>query len=62
TTEFVPDEIVERFCVLGTAEEHVEKLKTLRDLGADQFNLYLMHDAMEQTLEVYGEEIIPKLT
>jgi len=61
TTEFVPDEIVERFCVLGTAEEHVEKLKTLRDLGADQFNLYLMHDAMEQTLEAYGREVIPAL-
>ncbi len=28
-TEFVPDEIVDRFCILGTAEEHIAKLKEL---------------------------------
>jgi hypothetical protein len=27
----------------------------------DQFNVYLMHDAMEETLQAYGEEIIPAL-
>jgi probable F420-dependent oxidoreductase len=61
STDFVPDDIVDRFCVLGTLEDHVKKLNELRDLGADQFNVYLMHDAMEQTLEAYGEEIIPEL-
>jgi probable F420-dependent oxidoreductase len=61
STAFVPDEIVDRFCMLGTVEEHISKLETLRELGADQFNIYLMHDAMEKTLEAYGEEIIPKL-
>jgi probable F420-dependent oxidoreductase len=61
STDFVPDEIVDRFCILGTVEDHVKKLHELRDLGADQFNVYLMHDAMEETLEAYGEEIIPAL-
>jgi probable F420-dependent oxidoreductase len=61
STVFVPDDIVDRFCVLGTVEDHVTKLEVLRDLGADQFNIYLMHDAMEQTLEAYGREIIPAL-
>ena len=61
STDFVPDEIVDRFCVLGTAKDHVAKLNTLKDLGVDQFNIYLMHDAMEETLEAYGEEIIPGL-
>jgi alkanesulfonate monooxygenase SsuD/methylene tetrahydromethanopterin reductase-like flavin-dependent oxidoreductase (luciferase family) len=61
STDFVPDDIVDRFCVLGTVEDHVEKSNELRDLGADQFNVYLMHDAMEETLEAYGEEIIPLL-
>ena len=32
-TLFVPDEIVDRFCVLGTADEHVAKLTELRDAG-----------------------------
>src|SRR5919107_115421 len=61
STGFVPDNIVDRFCVLGTVEDHVAKLEELKDLGVDQFNIYLMHDAMEETLEVYGEEIIPAL-
>jgi probable F420-dependent oxidoreductase len=61
STDFVPDDIVDRFCVLGTVEDHVEKLEELKDLGVDQFNVYLMHDAMDETLDAYGEEIIPSL-
>jgi probable F420-dependent oxidoreductase len=62
STDFVPDEIVDRFCVLGTPEQHVEKLSELEELGVDQFNIYLMHDAMHETLDVYGESVIPELT
>ncbi len=61
STDFVPDEIVDRFCVLGTVEDHVAKLNALKALGVDQFNIYLMHDAREETLEAYGGEIIPEL-
>ena len=61
STDFVPDEIVDRFCVLGSAEQHVEKLTALRELGVDQFNVYLMHDAMDETLQAYGREIMPGL-
>jgi probable F420-dependent oxidoreductase len=58
-TDFVPDEIVDRFCVLGPIEAHLEKLRQLRDLGVDQFALYLQHDDKERTLAAYGEHIIP---
>jgi probable F420-dependent oxidoreductase len=58
-TQFVPDEIVERFCVLGTVEDHVAKLRELEAIGVDQFNIYLMHDAKDETLTAYGERIIP---
>src|SRR5918994_1922770 len=51
--DFVPDEIVDRFCVLGPAEAHIEKLKVLKDLGVDQFAVYLQHDDKEHTLEAY---------
>lgn len=61
STDFVPDDIVDRFCVLGPASEHVTKLSVLRDLGVDQFAVYLMHDDQENTLRAYGEEIIPAL-
>ena len=61
STDFVPDDIVDRFCVLGTVEDHIKKLSELEDLGVDQFNVYLMHDAMDETLEAYGKEIMPAL-
>jgi probable F420-dependent oxidoreductase len=60
-TEFVPDEIVDRFCVLGTPADHVAKLKALKDLGVTQFAGYLQHDNKEETLRVYGETVIPAL-
>jgi alkanesulfonate monooxygenase SsuD/methylene tetrahydromethanopterin reductase-like flavin-dependent oxidoreductase (luciferase family) len=59
--EFVPDDIVERFCVLGTPEDHIAKLKALKDIGVDQFAGYLQHDNKEETLRVYGETIMPAL-
>ncbi|MFD8145047.1 TIGR03842 family LLM class F420-dependent oxidoreductase [Streptomyces sp. NPDC059708] len=61
STDFVPDEIVDRFCLLGPAEAHVEKLKTLRDLGVDQFAVYAMHDAREDVIDAYGARVIPAL-
>lgn len=60
-TEFVPDEVIDRFCVLGTVEDHLAKLSELRDLGVDQFGIYLMHDNREGTLDAYGQHIIPKM-
>jgi probable F420-dependent oxidoreductase len=58
-TDFVPDEIVDRFCLLGPPERHVERIEELRSLGVDQFAVYLQHDGKEQTLQSYGEHVIP---
>lgn len=60
--EFVSDDIVERFCVLGTAADHIAKLLELKALGVDQFAGYLQHDNKEETLRVYGETVIPALS
>jgi probable F420-dependent oxidoreductase len=61
TTDFVPDEIIDRFCLLGDAAKHIERIKELESLGADQFAVYLMHDQMDETLEAYGRQIIPAI-
>ncbi|BEP12742.1 TIGR03842 family LLM class F420-dependent oxidoreductase [Acidothermaceae bacterium B102] len=60
-TTFVPDEIVDRFCVLGPVEAHIEKLRQLEALGVDQFALYLMHDQRDATLTAYGDLVMPAL-
>ncbi len=60
-TAFVPDEIVDRFCVIGTVDEQVAKLEQLRALGVDQFAVYLQHDAQDETLRAYGQKVVPAL-
>jgi probable F420-dependent oxidoreductase len=57
---FVGDEVTDRFCVLGDAEEHVAKLQELADAGVDQFNIYLMNGDEEEQLDAYAS-IIPRL-
>ncbi|QKW30139.1 TIGR03842 family LLM class F420-dependent oxidoreductase [Streptomyces seoulensis] len=58
-TRFVPDEIVDRFCLIGPVEAHIEKLTALRELGVDQFAVYAMHDAREAVIDAYGRKVIP---
>ena len=59
--DFVPDEIVDRFCILGGVEEHIRRLTELKELGVDQFAIYLQHDGKDETLNAYGEQILPAI-
>jgi probable F420-dependent oxidoreductase len=59
SVSFVPDNIVDRFCLVGPAENHIARLAELAELGVDQFALYLMHDQADETLEAYGRTVIP---
>jgi len=56
---FVSDAIVDRFCVLGPPEAHIERLTKLRALGVDQFAVYLQQDDKDRTPDAYRDEIIP---
>jgi probable F420-dependent oxidoreductase len=62
STDFVPDDIVDRFCLVGPAQAHIDRLNELAEIGVDQFAIYLMHDQREETLTAYGDQIIGKLT
>jgi len=57
--DFVPDEVIDRFCLLGNTDHQIERLQELQSLGVDQFAVYLQHDGKAQTLEAYGETVIP---
>jgi len=61
STDFVPDDVVERFCLLGPPSAQLERLAELEELGVDQFAIYAMHDAKESTIEAYGASVIPAL-
>jgi len=57
--DFVSDEVIDRFCLVGPIEQHRKKLDALRKAGVTQFNIYLMCGDEEKTLDVYGREVLP---
>lgn len=56
--EFVTDEVVDRFCLLGPAQAQKEKLKKLAAAGVTQFNLYLMSGDEEEQLRLFQDEVM----
>jgi len=58
--DFVSDEVTDRFCLLGPADAHIEKLRALARAGVTQFNIYLMCGDEEDTLEKYKKEVLPE--
>ena len=58
--DFVSDEVVDRFCLVGPLEAHRKKLRELADVGVTQFNIYLMCGDEEQTLDIYQRDVLPE--
>ena len=58
--DFVTDDVVESFSILGEPEQHVEKLKALEEAGVTQFAIYLMNTEEERIVAEYGDKIIPR--
>jgi probable F420-dependent oxidoreductase len=58
---FVSDEVVDRFCVIGTLEDCERRLRELEAVGVHQFNIYSMVDDPEGVIRTFGKELIPLL-
>jgi len=59
--EFVTDEVVDRFCVIGTADQCAEKLRELQGLGMTQFNIYSMQNdpGPAGIIEDFARDVMP---
>ena len=57
--DFITEDIVDAFGILGSVDDHIAKLKQLEAAGATQFNIYLMCGEEERIVAEYGEKIIP---
>jgi len=58
-TYYVSKEVTESFCILGTAEEHVAKIKKLEAAGVTQFTIYLTNGEEERLIAEYADHVIP---
>lgn len=56
--DFVSDEVVDRFALIGPAEAHRKKLRDLAAAGVTQFNIYLMCGDEEESLETYRRDVL----
>jgi probable F420-dependent oxidoreductase len=57
--DFITEDIVDSFAVLGSPADHVKKLKELEAVGVTQFNIYLMCGEEERIVAEYAEHILP---
>ena len=57
--DFVTDDVVESFSVLGSPEQHIQKIRALAAAGVTQFSIYLMNTEEERIVAEYGDKIIP---
>ncbi len=57
--DFISNDIIDSFGVLGDVESHVKKLKELEAAGVTQFNIYLMCSEEERIVAEYAEHILP---
>lgn len=60
--DFITEDIVDAFGILGSVDDHIAKLKELEAAGVTQFNIYLMCGEEERIVAEYGEKIIPQFS
>lgn len=60
-SSYVPDDIIDRLCLIGPPERCIEKLKRLMELGVTHVNLYAQTADFEANMETYAADIIPRL-
>ncbi len=53
--DFISDDIIERFSILGNKDQHIAKLKELESVGVDLFVMYLMSGNEEEQLDAYAD-------
>ena len=58
--DFVADEVIDRFCLIGPPEAHKKKLRELQKVGVTQFNIYLMCGDEEHSLATWAKEVLPE--
>ncbi|MGZ5291711.1 MAG: TIGR03842 family LLM class F420-dependent oxidoreductase, partial [Actinomycetota bacterium] len=57
--DFVTDEVVDRFCLIGPVDRCLSKLRELEGVGVHQFNIYSMVDDPPAVIQRFGADLIP---
>ena len=60
-SRYVSDDIIDRLCLVGSADACVEKLLALRKLGVTHVNFYAQSGEFEAQMETMASSVIPRL-
>ena len=62
--QIITDEMIDRFCVLGSPQNCIDKLRELEKIGVSRFCVYLVglesQDEIRDQIALWGEKIIPE--
>jgi alkanesulfonate monooxygenase SsuD/methylene tetrahydromethanopterin reductase-like flavin-dependent oxidoreductase (luciferase family) len=62
--QIISDGMVDRFCVLGSPQNCIDKLRELEKVGVSRFCVYLVglesQEEIREQIELWGEKIIPE--
>src|SRR5690606_35202616 len=58
-TAFVPDAVVDRFCLIGPVDAQLAKLAELRAAGGGRFAVYAVRGAGDGVSGGYAREVVP---
>lgn len=59
--DYVPDEIIDRLCVLGPADHCAARIRELAALGVTHVNFYGQTRDYEAHMETYASDVIPQV-
>lgn len=60
-SHYIPDDIIDRLCLVGPAENCVARLNELAEHGVTHVNFYAQTENYQEQMETYASEIIPQL-
>jgi probable F420-dependent oxidoreductase len=60
-SNYVPDEIIDRLCLIGSPDHCAERVRELAGLGVTHVNFYAQTDDFDRQMGIWAESIIPQL-
>jgi probable F420-dependent oxidoreductase len=56
---YVPDDIIDRLCIIGTVDRCAERVGELRDAGVTHLNFYAQTDDFDEHMTLYANHVLP---
>lgn len=57
--DYVPDDVIDRLCIVGPLERCAERVEELRAVGVTHLNFYAQTEHYDEHMELYSRHILP---